>query len=267
MTGDLILNPLIQQLKKEIEELKTNLSVQILELDNIRLVENKNIEMEYMMALGGLEYKLYEHQCLYLRLKRKAEMIQALKNRQKPVDIAEIEKQLDEEFSVYQERLKEQTEKMNEALDRRYYGITLSPEDTKELKRLYRLIVKALHPDLHPDLSPEMNRLFRNAIDAYQNGDLAAIRAISDMLSNSVLPEREEDALEALLKEKERLQTSLENINKRIKEIKNEYPYNMQKLLSDEKLLQAKRDELQGKIDQFKRLIGVYRTKIEEMLR
>lgn len=265
MTGDLILNPMIQQLKKEIAELKANLSVQILELDNIRLQENKQLETEYMLTLGVLEYKIFESQCLYLRLKRKAEMIQALKNRQRSVDISEIEKLLDEEFSAYRELLKEQTDKMNEALYRRNHGKELSSEDTQEIKRLYRLIVKALHPDLHPELGQDKLRLFRSAIEAYKNGDLTAIRAIYEMTADSAVPEREENALEALLEEKERLQASLAKINKRIEEIKTEFPYNMKKLLSDEKLVRAKREELQEKLDRFKLLIDEYQLKIEEM--
>ena len=164
MTGDLIINPMIQQLKKEIEELKANLSVQISELDSIRFQENKALETKYMLTLGALEYKLYEHQCQYLRLKRKAEMIQALKNRQKPVEMSKIEKLLDKEFSAYQERLKEHIGRMNEALAWRNSREEMTVGDTKELKRLYRLIVKALHPDLHPDLSPEKNRLFVRAV-------------------------------------------------------------------------------------------------------
>lgn len=42
------------------------------------LVECKNIETAYMLALGNLEYKAYELQCAVLRLKRKAELIRAL---------------------------------------------------------------------------------------------------------------------------------------------------------------------------------------------
>ena len=45
--------------------------------------------MQYMLALGAIEYKLFETQCKMLRLKRKIELIQAKLNRQEKPDISE----------------------------------------------------------------------------------------------------------------------------------------------------------------------------------
>lgn len=69
--------PDFQKLKEEIEKLRTELSILVLERDELRFVICKNIEMEYVLKIGGLEYQAYEAECTFLRLKRKVELIQA----------------------------------------------------------------------------------------------------------------------------------------------------------------------------------------------
>lgn len=71
-----------EQLKNEVEQLRTELSMLILERDSLVYVEAKNLDMRYMLELGAIEYRAYEAQCTVLRLKRKIELIQARKNRQ-----------------------------------------------------------------------------------------------------------------------------------------------------------------------------------------
>lgn len=78
-------------LKAEVEKLRTELSMLLLEQDELVYVECKNIEMAYMLSLGNLEYQVYELHCAVLRLKRKTELIQAKKNRQEKVVLFVIE--------------------------------------------------------------------------------------------------------------------------------------------------------------------------------
>lgn len=79
MRSNIILFPEIEKLKTEISSLKARISELLCMRDQMLFVECKNIEMEYMLPLGDLEYKAYELNCHMLRLKRKAELIQACK--------------------------------------------------------------------------------------------------------------------------------------------------------------------------------------------
>ena len=56
----IIIFPEIENLQKEIERLRTELSMLLLERDELKYVQCKNIETAYMLALGSLEYKAYE---------------------------------------------------------------------------------------------------------------------------------------------------------------------------------------------------------------
>lgn len=265
-TSNVIVFPDFEKLKNEVERMRTELSMLLLERDELQFVICKNIETEYMLKLGSIEYRAYEAQCLSLRLKRKIELIQAKKNRQEKVIISAIEETLDTEFAEYQKQLDEQINKMNEALKRSKAEV-LTDEENKELKKLYRKIVKALHPDINPDVSETQVNLFDNAVQAYKNGDLNTLRIISEMVGNSPLPEQHKDALTQLKEEKERLQHLLKAIRDSIEQIKSEYPYTMKEIIEDEEQTEQKKKELENILSQYNELISIYKAKIEEMIR
>lgn len=218
-----------------------------------------------MLELGSIEYKAYEAQCAALRLKRKIELIQAKKNRQEKIIISTIEEILDNEFAEYQKKLDEQINKMNAALKRSKADF-LSEEDSKELRKLYRAIVKALHPDMNPDSSEVQIELFNHAVTAYKNGDLVTLKIIHEMVVNSPLPEQHKDAMTQLTEEKSRLQGLLKSVTECIDTIKSEYPYTMKELLEDPDKIKHKRKELESILSQYNELISTYKAKIEEML-
>lgn len=264
-TGRIILFPDFDELRAEIEKLRTELSMLLLERDELQLVICKNIEAAYMLEFGGLEYQMYEARCLALRLKRKIELIQAKKNRQEKIYISEIEKLLDREFDEYQKRLDDLIGKMNEALERRTWAV-LTEEDAREIKRLYRKVVKMLHPDLNPDLSEAQVHLFYHAVEAYQRGDLAALRVIGEMVGVDLSPEHDADGRSQLGEERNRLRALLQKVNESIAEIKANYPYTMKEVLEDPKRLEQKKKELEQMLRLFREQIAVYQAKIEEML-
>ena len=265
-SSNVIVFPDFEKLKSEVEKKRTELSMLLLERDELQFVICKNIETEYMLKLGSIEYKAYEAQCAALRLKRKIDLIQAKKNRQEKIIISAIEETLDEEFAEYQKQLDEQIYKVNAAIKRSKAEV-LSDEENKELKKLYRKIAKALHPDINPDVSEAQVQLFDNAVSAYKSGDLGTLRIISEMVGNNPLPEQHKDAMTQLVEERERLEGLLESIRESIENIKSEYPYTMKDILEDTKKTEQKKQELESVIEQYNELISIYKAKIEEMLR
>lgn len=97
----IILHPDIENLKADVDRLRVELSMLVLEHDELLYQEGRNIEMEYMLSVGALEYKAYEIECTILRLKRKTELIQAKKNRQEKINLANIEETLDNSAFIY----------------------------------------------------------------------------------------------------------------------------------------------------------------------
>lgn len=263
--GEIIKFPDFEKLKTEVDKMRTELSILLLERDEIQFVICKNIETEYMLKLGSIEYKAYEAQCAALRLKRKIELIQAKKNRQEKIIISAIEEMLDIEFAEYKKQLDEQICKMNDAI-MRSKAKSLSEEENKELKKIYRRIVKALHPDINQNISDAQIQLFDNAVIAYKNGDLETLRIIGEMVGNNSFPEQYKDAMTQLTEERERLQGMLNSIRESIESIKSKYPYTMKDILEDTEKTEKKKQELESAIEQYNALISIYKAKVTEML-
>lgn len=265
-TASIIIFPEFEKLKNEVEKMRTELSMLLLERDELRFVICRNIETAYMLKLGGLEYKAYEAQCKALRLRRKIELIQARKNRQEKISISAIEEALDDEFSEYQKNLNRQVKKMNEAIERSKCK-QLTEEENRELKRLYRKIVKELHPDLNPGVSAEKIKLFNNAVVSYKNGDLTALKIINEMVGDSDTTKRSKNVMLQLAEEKEHLQGLLKPIKKSIEDIKSKYPYNLKGIVDSEEKTEQMRRELEHILEQYNVMIETYERTIEEMLR
>ena len=265
-SNNIIILPELEELKAEVERLRTELSMLMLERDELKFVICKNIEAEYMLKLGGLEYKAYEAQCNVLRLKRQLELMQARLNRQESIVMAVIETILNTEFAEYQKKLDEQMGKMNEAIERSNADV-LSEEETKELKKLYRKIVKALHPDMNPNITDAQRQLFDNAVMAYKNGNLDALRAIAGMIGDADLQVTQTDAKARLLEEKKSLEKLLENVREEIQTIKSEYPYTMKELLADDEKVEARKRELELIISKYEEIAGVYKARIDELMK
>ena len=263
--SNVIVFPEYAAVKEEIEKLRTELSMLILERDHLLYVVCKNIETAYLLALGALEYKAYAAECGYLRMKRKLELVQAKRNRQEPIILSELEAVLDAEFAEYQAKLNEQINKMNEAI---LYSKcrSLTDEEQQEMKKLYRHIVKALHPDLHPNESKARLQLFMNAVTAYESGDLLTLRVIFDMLGEEE-PDVEDDALLKLTKERDRLQASVHALQEAIVKIKSEYPYTMKSLVDNQEYLAEKRAELKATIRQYHAATKTLKSRLDELVK
>ena len=262
----IILHPDFKKLKADVDKLRTKLSMLVFERDDLLYQESRNIEMAYMLAVGALEYKAYEIESEVLRVRRKAELIQAKKNRQEKIVLSKIENVLDIEFAKYQEKLNAKIDKMNAALERSR-GQMLTEEESQELKKLYRSVVKALHPDLHPVLSNAKIQLFYNAVTSYENGDLNGLRTINAMVSEPAVTADKPDGLAVLMKEKERLTKLLKSIKDRIAEIKSTYPYTMKSFLQNPDEIEERKAGLKEYIKQLNEALSAYTERIDEMLR
>ena len=263
--NEIILNLEYENLKKELLKKRTELSMLVLQRDELKYVICKNIETKYMLELGSLEYCLYQSECIIMRLKRKVELIQMRINRQEKIDVSAIDKLLDEQFREYQQKLEEKIKKMNEAIERDN-GEVLTEQQAKELKKLYRAIVKALHPDLNPNVTKQQIKIFQNAVTAYKNGDLQTLRIINEMISNNHSEDDNTDNIEKMRNELIRLDRMISSINGDIEKIKSEYPYTMKDILFDKEQLNQRKQELKDNIDQCNELVSFYKTKIQNLL-
>lgn len=117
----------------------------------------------------------------------------------------------------------------------------------QELKRLYRHIMKKLHPDANPDATEAEMELLRKAQKAYSEADLDTLRDIADQLDDTEITEKYIDTPEDILKLRElkaKLAEKVEILIAHIDEIKNSFPYNEKDFLADEEAVAKRQEEL-----------------------
>lgn len=264
--GQIIEFPDIKKLKEKIRFLRRELEDLYPEKEHLVGVICENIQRDYTLVFGSLEYKLYEAYCEYLRLRRKRDLIQAKVNRGEEPDMEAIESRLDEEFREYKRRLEEQMEEVNEAIEKSKLKL-LPEEEQKELKKLYKAIVKRLHPDLNPSITEGEKELFYNATQSYKLGDLVTLRIIYDIAVKGEEDEELSLSNDSLAKEAERLEKAIVAIREEIERIKSNPPYSLKIYLEDERKKAVRLYTLRSETQSFYRAIQTQEEAIRDMMR
>lgn len=251
---EIIISPEYKKLIEDIKKLKDEISILYEEKHQLIYHECRNIETEYMSKIGTLEYKVYEFQCKLLRIKRKIELYQMYINRQEEIDEKAIEEKLDREYKEYEEKLEQMSENLRNALDR-VNGKVLTEEDAEELKRIYRKLIKKLHPDLNKDSTEKDLELLLQVTKAYENGDLTTLKNLELLASEIIEKEKIEiNEFEEMKETKQKYEGIVKSILQNIEEIKTKYPYNKKEFLKDEKLIEEKKKELNEIMENYKKL-------------
>lgn len=140
-----------------------------------------------------------------------------------------------------------------------------------ELKRLYRQIVKRLHPDVHPNPTEREKDLLDRANKAYKAGDLEEMRKIWEELSGT---EQSEESFEDTEEGRAQLRELIEKLRKRcaklekeIRQIKASFPYTIKALLDDDRALEMKHRELVDRLAEVRAMLDRVDEYIAELKR
>ena len=162
-------------LAQEVESAQNALLTRIEQLDTLRYVEAPKLRNEYMVKIGTTEDEVLNAELDAKMLQRKLELIQIKRNRREPIDMAEIDQQIEAE----RQALLVQAE-TDDAASQRLPQLT--EEQQAELQELYHKIVEGFHPQVHPNLTDTEKALYEKAVDAYRNRNLAALKLIDEIL-------------------------------------------------------------------------------------
>ena len=162
-------------LAQEVESAQNALLTRIEQLDTLRYVEAPKLRNEYMVKIGTTEEEVLNAELDANMLQRKLELIQIKRNRREPIDMAEIDQQIEAE----RKELLAQAETADAASQRLPQ---LTEEQQAELQELYHKIVEGFHPQVHPNLTDTEKALYEKAVDAYRNRNLAALKLIDEIL-------------------------------------------------------------------------------------
>ena len=246
MTQALELSPEIIKLQKEVSTLEKELGKVILEQDEMVNAVKPNMEAEYQQTIGYKELERMETEIAVRRIKRHIELIQAAVNRQETIAIEKVEKQLDDEFREWYEKIDKQYQKVKEAQSR-IEGL-MSDEDNEEFKKLYRKLVFKLHPDLNPSQSKDEKNLWNRVQLAYQSGDLEEMRSLMIILEAQDGTVELPSSKNILEKRKNKLTEQIQKIINKLSGMENEFPFNMADKLADKDWVRAKLEEISAQL-------------------
>ena len=253
-------------IKDEIFQARTNVTELLFEIDNITLQENPQIQAEYATKIGYLENDLLKWQIEARRAKRRLSLAQARINSGATFSTDEFEEQLNEELANWENKLNQSMKKFLEIAERANGTHALSPMETRELKKLHRMLIKRLHLDLHPTQNEEALRFFNVAQGAYKNGDLGLLRSIavaSEGLveEDPVLDMNEDEAsieLELVLAHEALIKEQLETL-------KRSNPYALKEKLEDGAWVIERTTQLKGQIEGQKEAAKAYDERFSEL--
>lgn len=210
----------------------------------------------YLELIGR---KLYEVYCLSLELsilKQRMTLLQAYVNRNEVPDIKAVDKKINVQFAEYQNRIEEEAKKLAAARDYLLKGSLLSEEETKELRTIYFMIVKRLHPDVNPNLNEEDKELFIKAQAAYEMLDLDSLRLILLSLDLDNPPPVEAYKLEEMV---EKLTENVRELQSQIDKLNLEFPFILKEKLINEEWVKSELESAQKEIEAYKIEIEKYK--------
>lgn len=234
----------MQQKRQYLIMLRSELADLFETRENMLSQEQPQLTALYTALIGTLQYDEYALQVAIRRLKRKSQLIQVYINRGVRVDYKQIETQLEQEFYEYKQQLNAQEESLR-AAKAILEAPEISPDDSADMKRIYRLLVKRLHPDWNPNLPESMRDLFVRAQAAYKSCDVQELRNILLMLDSvekvEVKPETLDDDIARLEKTKADLVAKIEKMNTC-------FPFSYRDKLSDKDWVRQKQESIKHNI-------------------
>ena len=258
-SNSLTINPENEKARKQLEKLSDKYSSLLLDYAQMTGPLKKNLETEYMMKIGCKEYELYSLHISIMQIRRKIAAHQAAINDGSSITEEEIEQIIAKEFSEYK-RVLEEHQKAVQKAEEHFGAPKMTVVEHEKLMKLYKGLVKKLHPDIHPNLPPAAANLLKSVIDAYKSADLAELELINDMV-NDILKGKDVDleihnSLELMQKQIENLKQKISDLKNNMKLLGKKIPYRYKKLLDDSSAVLAKRKELEQQIDEYKSVLS-----------
>ena len=245
--ASLIPSPELDAVRQDCETLRGEVARLLAEAHDLVHITKPHLLAVYQFRLGAWELRRLEAQCAVARLKRKIALVQACVNRGEPVRPAAVDQQLETEFAEWQQRIADAARTLAGA--ERHLSHLMTPEDAAELRRLYRMLVKALHPDLHPGQDDMDRLLWLRVQEAYGGSDLEELRALTLLLEKPTDPSDDlrstaASAKDKLLAEREALKAQVKRLLTEMDAVRSQPPLTIQRDLENDAWIDARRAAL-----------------------
>ena len=251
MTQEVIVHPEIVALQNKLEALRQESSKLYLQAEYMQFEERPLLLSLYETHIGKLLFEEFQLGVRIRLVSLETQLYQSFINRNERPD----EEQIADRIRFEQEKFKVEIEAKEadiKAAQDYLNAPSYSKEETEELRGLYRIIAKALHPDLHPDQTQKELDLFLKAVAAYRVGDIYVLRQIALALTEEAIDKIPEMDLTRLI---EQAQGSVEAFKKRIDQMEEMFPFIYREQLRNPDWIKEQQVEIAERISSAKVLL------------
>jgi len=250
MIGEIVLTPEMTEKRNRLASLRAELADLFEKREFMVSHERDQLTALYTSLIGKLQYEEYALKVAVSRLRRKSELVQAKRNRGEKIDLEAIEQQVENEFWEHQQKIQRQLDEIR-AADALLNAPILTEEDTAELKNIYRVLVKRLHPDWNVNQTEQEKELFVRAQSAYKMADLQELRNILLVLNK----EKSIDELKGTNIDEEiaKLEHSRDDLKMKIDQLNEKFPFTYRERLADYAWVKSEQEKLKQSIQDLKK--------------
>ena len=211
------------------------------------------LSAQYQVALGSIESELEMLELQVKRLKRRIQLLEAFPGTE-IVDERQIERVLASEFYQTELEIADQLRQIDQS--REFLRSPIVKEEPPEGKAIFREMIYKLHPAFHDHHTEAQEELLGDVLEAFALSDWETMRELYETvkpMSEPSVPRY--DTLDRI-----------EQTEKEIEEIWENFPYNQRQLMADEiklaerqselyRLISAKKEELAAWTNRYTMLI------------
>jgi len=243
----------LNEIKAACEDLRDRLARALVELQELAGVTVPGLQTLYTEKLGPLELELFTLQCRNSRKKRRIELLQDSLEQNLHPDIQLLETALDREFSQWEEQ-RAQQEKALKTLKEK--PLMLNSREAGEFRKLFRILLRRLHPDINPVQSEEERKLWFSLQGSYEKSDMEMLRSVAASLEETprkpLLPGN--SSIEAWERARGEIARKISIMEAEIRQIQSSHPYTLRDQLHDEKWLGDRLAQLRSLVKEEKEL-------------
>ena len=244
MTQAIVIHPEIVALQNRLEELRQKSAKLYLQAEYMQFEERPLLLSLYETNIGKMLFEEFQLGVQIRLVSLEAQLYQAFINRNERPNEAQIQDRIRLEQEKFKVELEAKEADIKAAQD--YLNApTYSKEETEELRGLYRIITKALHPDLHPDQTQKEHDLFLKAVAAYRVGDIFVLRQIALALTEDAVYDIPEIDLPRLI---EQAEGSVDAFQKRINQMNSMFPFIYREQLRNQDWIKEQQVEISERI-------------------
>ncbi|MBR3637786.1 MAG: hypothetical protein IKN45_07665 [Lachnospiraceae bacterium] len=212
--------------------------------------------VDYLQHFGDLMAEILTTKLECIRLKKILAYCTRCINLGEPIDTNAMQQEIDGEMQAYYVELQNMLDERDGAKNARL----VDEYDVRMSKQIFRRICKRLHPDINTKTSKngKLMDLWNRVMEAYKEYDAEKLEELEVELNHIMTLLGEEGFAPNI----DNIDEKIKKIQKRISAILTTEPYTYGKLLADPKAIDAKKQELNKQLEEFKE----YKRNLEEEL-